>query len=399
MINVRFDPKLSSTTQRFTHELVSAVLEGCDPGKLLREHTDLKAFNRRTHILAFGKASLAMATECAKLLGTRCGGGVVLAPEQLIRDQRHDLLDLYPVDHPLPTLRNIQATHALVDYARSIPSSDQCIVCISGGGSAHLCSPAPGYTLDQIIETTRALNARGDDIHTLNESRRAMDSLKGGGLARILDHVDHCEAIVLSDVLGNNLETIASGPMLFPQSNIQHQLIGDHLTALESAAAFFEQRDFRVPSMDGNVHGFAADVGRDLARGYKSDSDAANTDHQVHLIAGETTVPAKGAAGVGGPALEVVLNTAFELCHSSRILNDWLVIGIATDGMDGPSEAAGAVLSRSMLSDPDCRRRGSKALQDHDTLPFLGSLGSVFWTGPTGTNLNDVYVVCGFDAD
>lgn len=389
MIKVQFDQNLNSEVKRFAHGFVSNVLQACDPAKLLRQHIDFDAFTKNTHILAFGKASLAMATECAAQLGTRCGGGVVLAPEQFIREHDNGLLHIYPADHPLPTLRNIQATQALVDYARSIPMSDQCIVCISGGGSAHLCSPSPGFTLDEIIETTGALNAQGADIRELNQRRRSMETLKNGGLARLLVHVDHCEAIVLSDVLGNDLETIASGPMYSGSSNIHHHIIGDHHTALHAASQYFQRQLQLESTVQGGVHGAAIDVGREFGRRFRESSQ-----DQAHLIGGETTVRVSFTTSVGGPALEVILSTAIELTQNSNEISNWVVIGLATDGIDGPSEAAGAVVTSAMMADPIQFDRAHDALKRHDTLPFLDSIGSVFWTGPTGTNLNDVFAVC-----
>lgn len=389
MIPIRFREQLNPELREFAQDFVQTVLKACDPAILIRDQFAFDQFSSKTHVLAFGKASAAMATECVSQLGSRFAGGVVLAPEETIPVQHHELLRFLAADHPIPTQQNIDATLQLVQYARSISSEDHCIVCISGGGSAHLCSPAVGVTLEQIVSMTKVLNAQGVAIDTLNRSRKSMETLKSGGLARELNHVELCEAVVLSDVLGNDFSTIASGPMWDKTINVPHCLIGDHHTPLSAAAKYIDSRFENHPIAHDMIQGAATLEGQRLASRYLEQNGIT-----PHLIAGETTVEAQSSSGVGGPTLELVLSTAVELARSTIDIQDWIVMGFATDGIDGPSGAAGALVSSEMLTDSDSLEAAADALQRHDTLPFLESISATIWTGPTGTNVNDVCLVC-----
>ncbi|MBL4808890.1 MAG: DUF4147 domain-containing protein [Phycisphaerales bacterium] len=389
MIPIELSTKLDIAVQKFTREFVSHILTRCDPGMLVSESADFTQFTEQTHVLAFGKASAKMAQACERGLGQHFAGGVVLAPDSQIP---HPLTDsrfqYHGVDHPSPTSRNVAATEALVRYARSIPVSHNCIVCISGGGSAHLCSPKPGITLEQITETASALNARGASIHELNELRRGLETLKAGGLAEVLGHVHYCHAIVLSDVLDDDLDTVASGPMMNPEYVVGHEIVGNHRTALDAAAEFVGRDEIGL-SRSG-ISGESSDQGRTLAGAYRKFGPVAC------LIAGETTVDASSTSGVGGPCLELVLACALQLAELGCA--DWVALGLATDGIDGPTDAAGAVITAKMLACPERQLAARKALLGHNTLPFLDSIHATIGTGPTGTNLNDLCCVCPSDA-
>ena len=386
MTTIELSTKLDLAAQRFARAFVSHVLSGCDPRKLVSESVDFKRFNSPTHVLAFGKASTKMAQACVLKLGPRFAGGIVLTPDALgpssIPD---DALKYFGVDHPAPTARNVSATDALAQYARSIPAGHNCIVCISGGGSAHLCCPNPGVTLEQINETTESLNARGASIHELNKARRSLETLKGGGLAEVLGHVSYCQAIVLSDVLGDHLDIIASGPMENPDLPVEHTIIGNHQTALDAAEEFII-RQVSIGVCSAGIGGDSSDRGRELADTYLK------SGQMPCMIAGETTVDAAHTVGVGGPCMELALACAIYLAQSGN--TEWVVLGLATDGVDGPSNAAGAVIVSESLRTPRLQVIATEALNGHNTLPFLDSIHSTIRTGPTGTNLNDLCLVC-----
>ncbi len=328
-----------------------------------------------------------MAIACRDGLGDRFVDGVVLCPEDLIPDDEAPTgLEFHGVDHPNPTSRNVVATERVIEFARSIPANHSCLVCISGGGSAHLCSPASGVTLEKIIERTRALNVAGSTIQQLNRVRKQLETLKGGGLARELSHVNHDEACVLSDVMGDDLDTIASGPMRDAEHSIKHTIIGNHQTLRSGCVAFIRELGFDgyIETMD--ALGESSDSGRSLAALY------ANQQTPTACIAtGETTVDASGSKGIGGPCQEMVLAAGVELMRLNR--SDWVVIGLASDGIDGPTDVAGAVLTPEMLADQGVLKSAQKALEMHDSLTFLGSIGAQIVTGATGTNLNDAVLI------
>ena len=382
MTEVQLSSMLDPAVARFARGCAEHILKSCDPGNLIDQQINFGAFTTPTHVLGFGKASVEMVHACALNLGDRFVGGIVLGPDDLLpADKAYTSIAYFGVDHPAPTKRNLAATRALVDYARSIPTDNSCLVCISGGGSAHLCSPKPGVTLEEIINTTTKLNASGATIHELNHARRALEILKGGGLAATLAHVHQCQAIVLSDVLNDDLDIIASGPMMSPDHPIKHTIIGNHRTALEAGAAFIREFGEEIGPFESEISGESSVQGIALADRYQ-------TAQSPCLIAGETTVNAGASTGIGGPTLELTLACALRLTELK--LTDWIVLGLATDGIDGPTDAAGSVITSDMLVSPDRHAAARHALATHDTLRFLDSIHVTIRTGPTGTNLNDL---------
>ncbi|MFK7758616.1 MAG: DUF4147 domain-containing protein [Phycisphaerales bacterium] len=399
-LSTSLDPKIRALTERVLNE----IFRQCDPVQLVNSNFDFTRFtesNDPVHVLSIGKASVAMTDACIKNLGPQFAGGVVLCPTEPL-DHPHESIQYYEVDHPTPTPRNMDATSVLAEYAKSIPHHHECIVNISGGGSAHLTSPKPGITLENIVNTTNALNAEGATIQELNEARRSMDTLKAGGLARVLSGTQRCETIVLSDVLSDDLDIIASGPMMTsmmdvvtkvaPPISVRHTIVGNHRTALRAAHDAMESLNATVTISKSGLSGYASDQGRMIAHSYI-------TEHKIDpnasvIFAGETTVDTSTrlSSGIGGPTLECTLSAALELATRSE--TGWIVLGIATDGIDGPSNSAGAVIFDQMLRTPSIQHAAQSALDTHDTLPFLESLGAIIRTGPTGTNLNDVCLVC-----
>lgn len=407
-VPLTLSPTLEPKVRSLTEQIIHRILERCNPQTLVNANFDFKRFiesGEPVHVLSIGKASVAMTSACINTLGAQLAGGVVLCPSAP-HDNYHNTIKYYEVDHPTPTQRNIHATNALVEYALSIPEQHSCIVNISGGGSAHLTSPKPGITLDNIINTTNALNAEGATIQELNEARRSMDTLKAGGLARILARINFCEAIVLSDVLSDDLDIIASGPMMTsmmdvvtgvaPPVSVRHTIVGNHRTALAATSDALESVGSSVKIAKSGLSGYASNQGRMIARSYLSEQS--NNSEASVIYTGETTVDTSTnfSAGIGGPALECALSAALELTEQSihQTKAGWLVLGFATDGIDGPSNTAGAVITSDMLSAKSTQQAAQNALDTHDTLPFLDSLGAIIRTGPTGTNVNDVYLVC-----
>lgn len=394
MIQVECSSKLPEHAKLLTEKIVQGILDRCDPYRLINEGIGINppkwiTNQQPTHVLAFGKASVAMTNACMELLGSRFNGGVVLCPEQL-KNQLRPIpnLQALSVDHPNPTQRNIQATAALVEYAKSIPQPHACIVCISGGGSAHLCSPQHGVTLDQIIETTRAFNKQGRTIHELNQARRELETLKAGGLAKHLTHIAHVETLVLSDVIDDDLDTIASGPMRDPDQRVPHTIIANHRTALLATRTTLKAQGFKIGHASGDVQGEATDCGTNLAIEFVKNPVAAS------IMAGETTVDTKNASGLGGPCMETALACAIKLVELGT--DGWLVLGLATDGIDGPTDAAGAVITSEMMQSVDIAH-AKQSLINHDSLAFLQQLNALILTGPTGTNLNDVCMVLPYE--
>jgi hydroxypyruvate reductase len=387
MTKARLSTLLDPRTARFASAFVEHTLKACDPKQLVERSMSFDQFRVPTHVIAFGKAAASMSIGCRVQLGQRFIDGIVLCPdEQIPDDQESHGLSYFGVDHPSPTARNVRATKEVIRYAGDIPHEHACVVCLSGGGSAHLCAPSDGVTLDEIIETTQRLNKAGASIHELNTKRKSLELLKGGGLARILEHIQHVEVCVLSDVMGDDLDTIASGPMRDAAHPIKHTIIGNHMALRDACASFAKQLDpeIEVRSMDAQCD--ATEAGLTLARLYL------RSPQSVCIATGETTVDASGTEGLGGPCMEAVLAAGLELTESDS--SDWIIIGLASDGIDGPTEAAGAVLTSETLRKLGMTDRARRALSDHDSLSFFRTIGGEIITGPSGTNVNDAVLIC-----
>ncbi len=394
---VRFQPGLDTPHKHLASELIETILRSVDPQAALAKHFDPTIFTRPTHILAFGKASIPMTNAAIACLGDRFARATVISPPQLCAQTqfKHNLVELLAADHPLPTQRNIDAANRLIEHAKSIPNDHQALVLISGGGSALLCSPNTGITLDHIIQTTNTLLKSGAPIQEINHARSKLETLKAGGLASILTHVARTDAFVLCDVISDDrsttLQTIASGPVAVP--SINHTIIASNQTALDTLIAWLARQQINLVDVQRQTTGPAADLGKALAR------KLINSDPHPPLAAclgGEPTVDtttSTSTPGSGGPMLELALAGALELARTDF---RWTIITFTTDGIDGPTDAAGAIITSDMLKAISLESIRD-ALDEHNTLPMCDQLGGTIRTGYTGTNVNDLAIAIRWD--
>lgn len=389
MIPIRFQSGLPEREPRIATEILRAVLRAADPERAMRAHLSHLPKDTPTHILAFGKASIAMSAGAIDALGSSFARATILAPEAntLNAQFKSKLVAMYPCDHPLPTERNIDATRHLLEHAHSIPEDHRVLVLISGGSSAMLCHPQPRASLGQIRQMTKDMLARGSSIHEINAARSQLETLKAGGLARELMHVADRYCFLVSDVIGDDPSVIGSGPMhdAFPPRT-PHVVVASNASALDALAAWCAGESINCFHIDRGVGGDASDAGRSLAHRL---SRASLSSPLAVALGGETTVNTHGNDGIGGPTLELTLSAALALSQHEF---DWSVIGFTTDGIDGPSGVAGCVLTSSMLTAPIKRQAIESAIRHHDTLSICDTLGATIRTGPTGTNVNDIAI-------
>ncbi|MDQ7849854.1 MAG: glycerate kinase [Armatimonadota bacterium] len=388
---------------------------------------------RRLFLLGGGKAAAAMAAALEHLLGPRVTGGVVsvkyghTVPTSRVR--------VLQAGHPLPDAAGVAAAEEVLALAREAGPYDLVLVLISGGGSALLTAPAEGVTLEDKSAVTRLLLAAGAPIGELNAVRKHLSRIKGGHLARALAPA-RSVALILSDVLGNPLDVIASGPTVpdpttFGQAlevlrrrNLMEAvpaavrevlqrgaagrlpetpkpgdpvfaltraaIIGDIRQALEAAAEEARAQGFRPVLLSASIEGEARVVGAALGRMAREARAGRFGPPPVCLLqGGETTVTVRGQ-GRGGRNQEVALGAALEVAGMPGVL----VLSAGTDGTDGPTDAAGAVADGTTL-----RRAEALGLDPHDALarndayPFFAALGDLLITGPTLTNVNDLMLV------
>jgi hydroxypyruvate reductase len=330
----------------------------------------------------------------------------------------------------------VEGAEAVRRLAESLTADDLLVCMISGGGSALMPLPVDGVTLEELQATTGLLLRAGANIQELNCVRKHLDQLKGGRLARLAVPAQ-VVALVLSDVCGDPLDVIASGPLspdpttfadavtvlrtrnlweAIPDAVRDHlnrglagfadespkegdpcfghvdvQVIGNNRIAAEAARREAERRGYFTRLLSTTITGEAREVGRvlgALGREMQRSGEPLGTPGCL-VAAGETTVTVRGQ-GRGGRNQELALGAALEMVGV-----DGIAMGsIGTDGIDGPTDAAGALVDGSTI--PRARAAGldpADAFARNDVYPFLRTLDELVFTGPTGTNVMDIQVV------
>ena len=426
--------------------LHGAALTAADPASataraLLLEGDTLRAGDQsvqlrpawRAWLVAFGKASPGMARAAIAVLGTRLAGGIIAHPHRTDPGEGWpSSIRLHAAGHPLPDDGSLRAGAAALDLMHDAGPDDLVLVLVSGGGSALFESLRPGVALEDLRDVTQALQWGGADILELNTVRRALSRTKGGGLARAAAPA-RVVTLLLSDVVGDRLEAIASGPTIdsptgprdalaileqrglagrFPTLTdaLRHaaeadsegavpagsiaRVVGSNQIAARALVAEAESRGFRTLLLTDRLEGEAREVGRivgGIACGMHEGALPFAPPGCV-VLGGETTVTVRGQ-GRGGRNLELALGAAQALAGCPRVV----VFSFATDGMDGSSGAAGAIATGDTLA----RAAGlglsaRQALAESDTAPFFEALGDLWVTGLSGTNVNDLVVALAY---
>jgi glycerate 2-kinase len=359
-------------------KLLGAALDAVEPRGLTRAWAEAElAQAPRIRLLAVGKAAAAMASGLLDVAGPRVVGGVAVVKHPATLDA----IEVVVGDHPVPTKASLRAGTALLDAAASAEAGETVVALISGGASSLVEAPADGVTLDEIIAHTAQRLRDATPIETLNAQRRAMSRLKGGGLARAVPPGVPIHVAVLSDVIGGDLHTIGSGP--FDDPRVVAHLLADNDTAVQAAARIARAEGAEVEITEP-LRGEARVEG---VRWAQARMDAVPTDAvRVSIAGGETVVTVRGD-GRGGRNQELALAAAPALMGNSHAL----LVTLATDGEDGPTDAAGAAVDGSTIAralerglDPDDH------LRRNDAYALFDALGDLLRPGPTGTNVCDL---------
>jgi glycerate-2-kinase len=376
-------------------------------------------------VVAVGKAALPMARaverECDELLA----GGVVITKDGHLSGEPSKRLEVFEAAHPIPDERGVLATRRALAMLGAVDDGDLVLALISGGGSALLEAPVPPVTLSDMAKTTDLLLRAGAPIQDLNAVRTPLSLVKGGGLRRAASAARFV-TLVLSDVLGNDPRVIASGPTVpgmadagsalttLDRYGLQKEVPDAVLVALRARVGALEQGgpepgDAIVVIGDNNAalggmraavegDGLSARVAwrdqggeaRELGESWVHVCREEAREEDVVLGGGEATVTVTGG-GMGGRNTEFALAAALELerqCESG-----WAIASLATDGQDSLTGAAGAVADGQTTE--QARRAGvepAQALANNDSMAVFQVTGGLVVTGPTGTNVNDLYV-------
>ena len=404
-----------------------AALGAGDPGPLVRAHLGAVPATGRVLVLGCGKASGAMAGAAEEALGERVAAGFVVVKDGYTAPCAR--VELTEAGHPVPDERGLAASARLLDLARGAGEDDLVLFLVSGGGSALTPAPAPPVTLAEKREVTRLLLSAGATIGELNAVRKHLSRFKGGQLARAAWPAAVL-TLALSDVIGDPLDVIASGPTApdpttfrdaldvlearrlagrVPGSvrerleaglrgsveetpkpgdgvfqRVTNLVIGNNALVTDAALAEARRRGYRAELLTRALQGEARLMARELVE--RGGRLAPGT---CLVAGGETTVTVRGR-GKGGRCQELALAAALALAPGAPLA----VLAGGTDGTDGPTDAAGALVdagtparARAAGVDP------ARALEDNDSHRALAASGDLLVTGPTNTNLLDLYLV------
>ncbi len=369
--------------------ILSAALEAVEPAKLVQDYlqkADLPK-HKRAFLLGIGKAAEPMTLAAADSL-THFTDALVVT--KYASSRTRERIAVIESGHPVPDARSLAAGRAALDFVSRLNEDDLLICLISGGGSALVTAPRQGVTLEEIQAKTSSLLASGAPIQEVNNLRRQLDRIKGGGLARATKA--KIVSLILSDVIGNSLETIASGMTVDVArgTRVQNVIIGDLRRAAEIAKQKAAEEGFESGILDLAIQGEASEVGLKLAQRLKEERRKRRSPFCL-IAGGETTVTIKGN-GKGGRNQELALAAVDELSG----VENAMLISLATDGDDGPTDAAGAVVNG------ETRQRAERIGMDasaylsrNDAYHFFKPLNDLLKPGYTGTNVNDLLLLIG----
>ncbi|HSU59246.1 MAG TPA: glycerate kinase [Bryobacteraceae bacterium] len=432
--------------------ILKAALEAADAGNAVRRHFSssanhlragalripLKDFDR-VFLIGAGKAAVQMAAAASRVLPSALSGGIVITKYGHAGRGLGGRVSVIEAGHPIPDEHGLAASQQVRDLLSELNARDLLIVVISGGASALLAAPAGPVTLAAKQQTTDLLLRAGAKIAELNAVRKHLSALKGGRLAA-LAYPATVVSLLLSDVIGDPIDIIGSGPTApdpatfrdalavldkyeltdrVPESvrdhlrqgaagnlpetpkpgdplfqNVYNIVVGSNRLAIEAAAAKGRSLGYRTLILSSTVQGETREVARvhgQILREIRSSGHPIRPPACV-LSGGETTVTVRGN-GKGGRNLEFALAAALEIAG----LKHALVLSAGSDGTDGPTDAAGAIATGETLSRGAGLGLDAAAhLRANDSYPFFDSLGDLIRTGPTGTNVMDIHLLLAF---
>ncbi len=437
-----------SPQRRHVLEALEKGLRAADPGTFVRKKVRLKGHHLyagsqsfdlssydRVLVIGGGKASPGRAFEIERILGDRSTTGIVNVPHNLRAKTRSRNIVFHTATHPLPAESGVSGVEKMLELVGRASRRDLIICVLSGGGSALMPLPAPGLTIEDEQKATKLLLKVGARIDEINAVRRHLSAIKGGRLAERLFPATVL-SLIISDVVGNKVENIASGPTapdtstyadarrilskyqlgkIVPASvrrmlekgnagflretpkpgsrafeKVYNLVVGSNRESCVAVAQFLRLKGYRTLVLSTRLQGEARHVGTVLA-GILLEVNGTRLSIRspfAFVTGGETTVAVKGR-GVGGRNQELVLSAALEMLGLRRAA----MASMATDGIDGPTPAAGA------LADGETVERGlerkldaERFLERNDSFNFFHKLDDLIITGPTGTNVNDLVV-------
>ena len=388
---------------------IKAVLPDAAVERALARH----AVEKPVTLIAIGKAAWRMASAAHRALGDEKIKQGIVVTKYDHSEGPIGRLEIYESGHPVPDENGVQAAARVLEMARGLTAADEVILLISGGGSALFEFPAGGVTLEDIAAITEQLLACGADITEINCIRKRLSGVKGGKLALEIAPA-RIFSIVLSDVLGDPLDAIASGPAYPDQTSCRDAMAIIEKYGLQLNENMLRALQIETPKelpgvetlVAGNVDALCAAAAREAERlGYAANimgtklncearyAGAMMAEHArkaqgpcAMIWGGETIVHVRGK-GKGGRNQEAALAAAEGIAG----LPDVCVFAVGSDGTDGPTDAAGGMVTGEFFETATAGRIHAH-LENNDAYPLLHEMGALLMTGPTGTNVNDLYM-------
>lgn len=386
---------------------------------------DLEAYED-VLVVGGGKAAGGVSQTLESMLGDRITDGLIVTKQPAEIEYVRTVVG----DHPLPSQRNVEATAELLELVRTADEETLVLFVLTGGASALLTAPAGKVTLAELRETTELLLEGGVPIEEINAVRKHLSVSKGGQLAREAAPAT-VVGLLLSDVVGNDLSTIGSGPSVpddttyadaltvFEQydldppdpvrnhltdgtggelretplsddpvfGRVQNALLGDNKMALDAARDSISDTEYKPLVLSSRLRGEASEVAKaGIAIAEEIAATGTPIEPPAVLIAGgETTASVSGKGGQGGPNQEFVLSAALER------VDDVVVAAVDSDGEDGSTDAAGAIADGTTVNGEI--ERAQAHLNANDAGTYLSEINATIETGATGTNVNDILVL------
>ena len=423
-----FDSAVSSA---LPSSLINKKIQRLDDSLIINNKN--YTLNRNVKVVAFGKASVDFSKSIENLIGDHITEGIASVPKGILNHFNYSnekIILREGAEGNLPDKNSEETTNLICQMMKNSSKEDIILVLISGGGSSLLSMPAEGISSSDKLQTINLISQNGGDITQLNTVRKHISAIKGGQLSQ---HASPATVIslIISDVLDDSLDVIASGPTVsdsstfgdalklihdlslenkIPESVMERLLkgslgeldetpkfvnntdtfiLGSNKDALTSAKREAESLGYEVFIHSSNVSGLARDVGLEYADLAKMKIQEGIQRKICILGSGETTVNVKGN-GLGGRSQELSLAAALEL----QGLNNVLLLSAGSDGQDGPTDAAGA------FADGQTTKRAQSLgldfnnyLDRNDSYSFFVKMNDIFSPGLTGTNINDLQIL------
>ena len=404
-----------------------------------KQEFDIDGF-KSIFVVGAGKATAKMARAVSHILKGKITSGAINVPYG--NKISLDCIYVSEANHPIPDEAGVEGTKKIIDILKNTQESDLVFVLISGGGSALMPFPVGGLKLEEKKKITLNMLASGASIDEINTVRKHLSLIKGGQLVRFVKRGCTIVSLILSDVIGDKMETIASGPTvpdvssfkdaatilqkyhIFENKSLEKSslsliiknglkgyiadtpkpgnpifdkvyniLIGNNSIACNKAVQTLRKKSIQAMYLGSSFDGQAIDFGKML--GKLSNTLAISSLPIAFVLGGETTVKLnkRRANGTGGRNQEAILSAATKCKFQRR--DDITVVCMGTDGIDGNSAAAGALLTPKSIYLIQKKNINIKNyLESHNSFNALKKIGSLLFTGNTGTNVNDIAIIC-----